>query len=206
MNRSARVILGALALVVGVYLYHALHSNHSSPPRDAKRTAAAPAVQASPSANQNERQAKPSAPSTSGSVPVQKGKSPVSANQPPVAGGLVAVIDPATGQLREADATDIGALVAPPPALQRRALTLAAPVTPEVTTFAGPGGSTGAVLGDDQMAFMVVTKTPDGKVTTDCVTGKKAADARVRAGNHAKKKVSAESKTQPAQKEATDEM
>lgn len=205
MNRSARVILGALILVVGVYLYHVVHSNHSSPPQDANRAAATPALQPSPSLSQNELRAKPPAPSTSGSVPVQKEKSAVTANQQPVAGGLVAVIDSATGRLREADATDIGAVGAPQPALQRRALTLAAPVTPEVTTFAGPGGSTGAVLSDDQMAFMVVTKAPDGKLTTDCVTGKKAADARIGA-NLSKSKKEAK-KAQPAQqKETLDEM
>ena len=115
------------------------------------------------------------------------------------------MIDSTTGQLRQADATDIGGL-APQPVLQRRAFTLAAPVEPQVTTFAAPGGATGAVLGDDQMTFMVVTKTPDGKLSTDCVDGKKAAEAKVRAGRRAKKKTPQEAPTHPAQAEATNEM
>ena len=37
--------------------------------------------------------------------------------------------------------------------------------------FHGPGGSVGVRLGDDSLSYMVVTKTPDGKLAEDCVTG-----------------------------------
>jgi hypothetical protein len=43
----------------------------------------------------------------------------------------------------------------------------------------GPGGAVGAMLGEDSLTYMVVTAAPDGKLAMDCVTGDKAAAARV---------------------------
>ena len=203
MNRSARSILGVFVVIAGVFLYYAKHSNHSSPPQNANRTLAAPVTQASAPANQAESQPVTSA--SAKTLAPQKKISTTAAQTAPATGGLVAVIDPETGQLRQADATDIAAATAAPAptGLQRRALTLA-PKVAEVQTFEAPGGATGAILGDDSMAFMVVTKTPDGKLSTDCVQGKNTAEAKVRAGNRAKKKTQAV--THPAQKETLDEM
>ena len=183
MNRSARIVLAVFVVFVGVFLCYAKYSNHSSPPQSAKHDPAAAVVQPNPSLDQTEsRVAQTTPPSAKTSMPQKKIDSTL-AQPAPTTGGLVAVIDPATGQLRQADATDIAAATAAPApqGLQRRALTLAPKA--EVQTFDAGGGATGAVLGDDQMTFMVVTKTPDGKLSSECVDGKKTADARVHAKN-----------------------
>jgi hypothetical protein len=104
-----------------------------------------------------------------------------SAGKPPAAkpaasavqpGGIVVFIDPATGQIRQPDPSEIGALVTP---------TNPAPKAPEPALIQGPGGAVGAILGSDAMTYMVVTTTPDGKLDMDCVTGEKAAAARIAA-------------------------
>ena len=87
-------------------------------------------------------------------------------------GGIVVFIDPVTGQIRQPDPSEIGALVTP---------TAPAPKAPEPALIQGPGGAVGARLGGDAMTYMVVTTTPDGKLDMDCVTGEKAAAARVAA-------------------------
>lgn len=206
MNRSARIILAVFVLAAVVTLLYPRHSNYSSPPPRATQNSAVPVVQqaASPSIQPDTQAGKPAATPSTGSA---TRKQTIAEPQPvPTAGGLVAVIDPTTGQLRQADATDIGAATATPaPAgLQRRAAL--APQVTEVQTFAAPGGGTGAVLGDDSMSFVVVTKLPDGTLSEQCIDGKKAADAKVRAANRTKNKKSTEKKIQPAQKETTDEM
>ena len=43
--------------------------------------------------------------------------------------------------------------------------------------ISGPGGAVGVMLGDDSLSYMVVTKTPGGKLADDCVTGDKSAAA-----------------------------
>src|SRR5215475_2089182 len=132
MNRSARIILGVFVVIAGVFLYYARYSIHSSPPQNASRTLAAPVTQASAPASQPvSQQAQPVA-SASAKAPEKRISSTDAAQTAPAAGGLVAVIDPATGQLRQADATDIAAATVPAPTgLQRRALTLAAPTAAE---------------------------------------------------------------------------
>jgi hypothetical protein len=105
--------------------------------------------------------------------------------QPAAAGGVMVFIDPATGKIRQPDAAEIGTLSgtsAPAnasggiaPAIARRPL--ARPVE-----FRGPGNSVGLKLGEDSLSYMVVTKTPDGKLVEDCVTGDQAAAAMVSKG------------------------
>jgi len=95
------------------------------------------------------------------------------------AGGVVVFIDPATGKIRQPDASEIGGLV-PPAGPAPKALAPA--------LIQGPGGAVGVRLGEDSLAYMVVTAAPDGKLATDCVTGDKAAAARVTAGPAAKAK------------------
>ena len=88
------------------------------------------------------------------------------------AGGVVVFIDPATGKIRQPDASEIGALTGSP-----------GPIVPRTPTppvlMQGPGGAVGARLGEESLTYMVVTKAPDGKLAMDCVTGAKAASARV---------------------------
>ena len=93
--------------------------------------------------------------------------------------GVVVFIDPATGQIRQPSASEIGDLSPSP--------TPVAPKAPEPSLMQGPGGSVGAKLGADSLTYMVVTTAPDGKLAMDCVTGSKAADAQVRTANQATK-------------------
>lgn len=103
------------------------------------------------------------------------------------AGGLVVFIDPVTGKIRQPDASEIGSLV-PPPAAET-------PLVEEPLVMKlGPGGAVGVVLDSRFESFIVVTKTPDGKLATDCVTGRKKADEAVSAG--------AKTDPKPAGKEA----
>ena len=98
--------------------------------------------------------------------------------QPAAAGGLVVFIDPDTGKIRQPDAAEIGTLSGTPapanagganaPAMARQ------PVTRPVE-FRGVGNIRGIKLGEDSLSYMVVTKTPDGKLAEACVTGDKAA-------------------------------
>lgn len=91
------------------------------------------------------------------------------------AGGLVVFIDPATGQIRQPDAVEIGSLAPPPAAVT------SVDEAPLAMKF-GPGGAVGIVLDSRFESFMVVTRTPDGKLTMDCVTGSKKADEAVLGG------------------------
>jgi len=88
--------------------------------------------------------------------------------------GMVVFIDPATGQIRQPDASEIGGLVSPAGSVAPKAPASAAPAM-----LQGPGGAVGARLGEDSLTYMVVTTAPDGKLAMDCVTGEKAAAARV---------------------------
>lgn len=106
------------------------------------------------------------------------------------AGGVVVFIDPATGKIRQPDASEIGGLTTPAgPVGSRTPATIsqgqdpAAPRTP-ATLLQGPGGAVGIKLGEDSLTYMVVTKAPDGQLAMDCVTGDKAAAARVTPGTH----------------------
>ena len=98
--------------------------------------------------------------------------------QPAQAGGLVVFIDPATGKIRQPDAAEIGTLSGTPapanagganaPAVARRQVD-------RPVEFRGVGNIRGIKLGEDSLSYMVVTKTPDGKLAEACVTGDKAA-------------------------------
>ncbi|HEY3351528.1 MAG TPA: hypothetical protein VGM13_17255 [Thermoanaerobaculia bacterium] len=90
--------------------------------------------------------------------------------------GLVVFIDPVTGKIRQPEPAEIGALTAPPAAAGVPA------VEPPLLMKTGPGGAVGVVLDSRFASFMVVTKTPDGKLAMECVTGGKKADETVSAG------------------------
>ena len=90
--------------------------------------------------------------------------------------GLVVFIDPVTGKIRQPEPSEIGALTAPP------ATTAAPAVEPPLLMKTGPGGAVGVVLDSRFESFMVVTKTPDGKLAMECVTGGQKADETVSAG------------------------
>lgn len=99
----------------------------------------------------------------------------------PSAGGLVVFIDPVTGMIRQPDAAEIGSLFPPPAAVT--------PLVEEPLVMKiGPGGAVGVMLDSRFESFMVVTKTPDGKLAADCVVGAKKADEIVSAGVKGAKK------------------
>ncbi len=93
-------------------------------------------------------------------------------------GGVVVFKDPATGKIRQPEASEIGTLVNQPAAsAQRKAIpaTASAPFTTK-------SGAVGVKLGADSMSYVVVTKSADGKMTQACVTGDKAATELVSSG------------------------
>jgi hypothetical protein len=94
------------------------------------------------------------------------------------AGGLVVFVDPVTGEIREPDAAEIGDLLSPPGAAASREI----PEDRPLVMKTGPGGAVGVVLDSRFESFLVVTKTPDGKLAMECVTGGKKADEIVAAG------------------------
>lgn len=98
----------------------------------------------------------------------------VAADQPPASQkpqkpGAVVFIDPATGKIRQPDASEMGGLVRP------AAAPAVAPRAAEPALIQGPGGAVGIKLGEDSLSYAVATTTPDGKVAVECVTGKPAA-------------------------------
>jgi hypothetical protein len=103
----------------------------------------------------------------------------------PQAGGLVVFIDPVTGQIRQPDAAEIGALTAAPqtdgPVQPGGSISQRhAPVVHR--EFRTPSGVIGVKLGDESLSYMVVTKTADGKLAEDCVNGVDAAATAVSKG------------------------
>jgi hypothetical protein len=111
------------------------------------------------------------------------------AGTPAPAGGVVVFIDPATGKIRQPDASEIGALVTPAGSV--------APKAPEPVQILGPGGAVGAKLGADSLTYMVVTTTPEGKLAMDCVTGEKTATAQVTGATAPKAKEASASSAHP---------
>jgi hypothetical protein len=111
--------------------------------------------------------------------------------QPAAAGGLVVFIDPATGQIRQPDAAEIGALSgsgsAPANAAGANAPAMARRPVERPVEFRGVGNIRGIKLGEDSQSYSVVTRTPDGKLVGDCVTGDKAAAELVSKGVAPKK-------------------
>jgi hypothetical protein len=96
------------------------------------------------------------------------------------AGGVVVFIDPATGKIRQPDASEIGGLA--PSLPMGSSVVSKAPEAALPALIQGPGGAVGARLGEDSLTYMVVTTTPAGQLAMDCVTGGTAAAARVTAG------------------------
>ena len=91
-------------------------------------------------------------------------------------GGLVVVVDPMTRQIREATPAEIATLGTLTPA----------PPVPDVAKppvyLSGPGGAVGIALGSEYENYTIVTKTPDGKLQMEEVTGERAATERVLSG------------------------
>ena len=86
-------------------------------------------------------------------------------------GGVVVFVDPITRQIRQATPNDIGTL-SPAPAAQ-------AATTVQPAIIQGFGGAVGVVLGPEFQMHVVATKTADGKVQIEEVSGQKTGEARV---------------------------
>lgn len=97
----------------------------------------------------------------------------------PAGKGLVVFIDPVTGKIRQPEAAEIGGLVAPHAAPAAPAAV--PPVEQPLVMKTGPGSAVGVVLDSRFESFMVVTRTPDGRLAMGCVEGKKKADEAVAA-------------------------
>lgn len=215
MNRSARIILGVFILVAVFVAYSATHLNHASPPQAGNNppAIASPAPSASPQtppsiARPRAAQEQKATVSTAPFAPHARFASASPYNSSAAAAsnsttGFVAVIDPATGKLRQAEASEIGDLVNTPAqgTVPLRTLRAAAPLAAVPQTFVTPSGITGAKVPDDAVSFFVVTKAADGTLTTDCVEGKQAALKKVKAAGKKKLNVKPD-----AAKEAADEM
>jgi hypothetical protein len=121
------------------------------------------------------------------SIPILIGTSlfaadpPVTPPKPKPTANSVVFIDPATGKIRKPDASEIGGLVSSSPTVGPKA-----PDTP-LTLLQGPGGAVGAKVPDEALSYAIATIGPDGKLTTDCVTGDQAAAARMQAKTPAPK-------------------
>lgn len=90
-------------------------------------------------------------------------------------GGVVVFVDPQTGQIREPTPEEIGTLAAP--------TTQRLQSQPQVVVQAPDGrGGVGIVLGTEFQTYTVATKTPDGNLHMEEVTGEKAARGRVNPG------------------------
>jgi hypothetical protein len=159
-------VFNILLLIFGAAAVHAVAADQAPASQDSKKAAA---------------------PSTS---KPEAGKPAGGPQQAAPANGVVVFVDPATGQIRQPDPSEIGALVTP---------TNPAPKAPEPGLMQGPGGAVGAKLGPDAMTYMVVTTSPDGKLALDCVDGEKAANAKVTAPPAAKAKEPSQGSVPPHQ-------
>ena len=116
------------------------------------------------------RDSKDAAQTTPGKSPEKRSAQAVS-TPPAGSAGAVVFVDPTTRKMVEPTAAEIGGLIASPSGG-------VAPKAP-VTYIQGPGGAVGIVLGPESFSYAVVTRTADGKLALDCVTGDKAAASRV---------------------------
>jgi hypothetical protein len=86
-------------------------------------------------------------------------------------------IDPATGKMIQPTDAQIGSLATSPQPSPQAGPKPKAPVT----AIQGPGGAVGMMLGPESLSYSIATRTADGKIALDCVTGNQAAD-RIVAG------------------------
>jgi hypothetical protein len=169
MNCMTRITLSMLVLAIATGAAHATEADQPPAPKDSKS-----AAQAAP-----------------GREP--ENKAPQATPAPGAnAAGVMVFIDPATGKMVQPTEAQIGSL-APSPAPQAGPKAKA-----PVVTIQGPGGAVGMVLGPESLSYSIATRTADGKIALDCVTGNQAAERMV-AGE------SSTSKATPKEKGPIDE-
>jgi hypothetical protein len=91
--------------------------------------------------------------------------------------GMVTVRDPQTGQLRAPTPDELRALRASKP--PGAALQATQPAAPKVLGTR-PNGARGVRLGEKGLVYDVVTRGPDGRLTSQCVQGEAAAHDALR--------------------------
>jgi hypothetical protein len=104
------------------------------------------------------------------------------------AAGVMVFIDPATGKMVQPTEAEIGRLARSP----QEGPKAKAPLV----TIQGPGGAVGIVLTPESFSYSVATRTPDGKIALDCVTGDQAAQ-RIVAGESSNSKATPQAKGSP---------
>ncbi len=88
------------------------------------------------------------------------------------ADAVTVFVDPATGKTRQPTPADIEKLVGVTKARAAEKQTKS-PLLLDVKY--GPGGAVGVKLGPSSRSYVVATRSPDGKLSTECVTGANAA-------------------------------
>lgn len=169
LNRAARITLSMLALAVATGAVHATEADQSPAPKDSK----------------SEAQAAP------GREP--ESKAPQAAPAPGAnAAGVMVFIDPVTGRIVQPNEAQMGRLA---PSRQQAGPKAKAPVV----TIQGPGGAVGMMLGPESLSYSIATRTADGKIALDCVTGDQAAE-RIVAGESGSTRETPKSKAPPDEK------
>jgi len=86
--------------------------------------------------------------------------------------GITVFIDPATGKIRQPTQAEIESLAG---ATRARTAVKQTGQPEQLNRIQGAGGGVGVKLGAESLSYVVVTKSPDGKLSMECVTGDKAA-------------------------------
>jgi hypothetical protein len=181
-HAAAFALAGTLAVAVAGAAAWMTMSSPSS-----KTTASTPVAQAQPQVPAATTPAptpvaspKPTTPSTLAPAAATTAKATPAAAAPAAGtAGQQAYIDPKTGKFRPAEHDDVLSSAAPATGLRRLARTTAA----EPQEFAAEGGAMGVAVPDELQPYTVATKTADGGVVIEHVTGGKAAAAKVRANS-----------------------
>jgi hypothetical protein len=153
---------------------------------NASTVAAAPAAQQQTASTQASPATAPAPVSAAASAPHAAAPATATASTAPAGtsapgtAGQQAFVDPTTGKLRPAEHDEVAALGAPTGA---RRLARTAQTAAEPQEFATEGGAMGIAVPDEVQPYTVATKTPDGRVVIEHVTGGKAAAAKVRANS-----------------------
>jgi hypothetical protein len=97
------------------------------------------------------------------------------------ADGMMAFIDPETGQIREPEAWEAEQLArTQAEAAKQRALTLRGGRRERRATLYHPSGAVGMEVGEDQMSYSIASVNSDGTLSMDCLPGRQAAEKRVK--------------------------
>lgn len=171
MSRQSLLTLTIVSLVVAGAAWMSLSAGSTATPSPS--TPMASAQTATPAAAVSVPQV-PESPKTATSP---KPAPAATAAPAPGAAGQQAFVDPATGKLRPAEHDEVAALNAKAGGARRLARTAQAA---EPQEFATEGGAMGIAVPDEVQPYTVATKTPDGRVVIEHVTGGKAAAKKVR--------------------------